>query len=386
MKIDTAHLKSEIAAITADLIATRHYLHAHPEPSGFEADTAAFVATQLATLGLDSLRTGVGGHGVIAELRGDQPGPTVALRADMDALPILEQNQVDYCSTRPGVMHACGHDGHTTILLGAARILSQHLDAISGTIRFIVQPAEENVAGALKMCADGALDGVDAIFGLHGWPDLEVGQIGILKGPMMAAVDDFDIEIGGRGGHAAYPHRTVDPIVVGARIVDALQGLVSREIDPFDHAVVSVTKFVAGTTNNVIPSTALLSGTIRTLSGETRIRLVRRFHETVHGIATAAGATAIINHLPGPPPVINDDAATDRVGNVGAEAVGDENVIVLDHPSMGGEDFAVYLERIPGSFFRLGLGDVTNLHTPTFDFTDGALPVGVEMMCRLALG
>ncbi len=379
-------LKSDIAAITGDLVALRHFLHAHPELSNAESATAARVAEQLAPLGLDSVRTEVGGYGIVAEIRGSKPGPMIALRADMDGLPIMERNEFDYCSTNPGVMHACGHDGHTTVLVGVARILAARRHEIAGTVRLLFQPAEENVEGALRMCADGAIDGVSAVYGLHGWPDLEVGQIGVLAGPMMAGVDDFDIVVHGASGHAAYPHRTVDPIVIGSRIVEALQALVGRETDPFDNAVVSVTKFTAGTAYNIIPGSATLSGTIRTLSRATRERLPQRLKAVAEGIAYAAGARAEVELFVGSPPVVNDAAATVTVASAGLAALGAENVITLAHPSMGGEDFAVYLDHCPGSFFRLGLGDVSNLHTPTFNFTDAAIPAGVEVLCRIALG
>jgi amidohydrolase len=309
----------------------------------------------------------------------------VALRGDMDALPIAERSTLDYCSTNPGVMHACGHDGHTTILLGTVRALARHRDRIKGTVRFLFQPSEENVRGAESLCAAGAMDEVDAVFGLHGWPVLPVGKIGILAGPMMAGVDDFDITIHGRGGHAGYPHIAVDPIVIGAQLVSALQGIISRETDPLDPAVISVTQFHAGATHNVIPELALLSGTIRTLSAGSRERLPRRVEEIAQAICAGAGAQCTVSIIKGSPPVVNDENATAMVGRVGVDMLGDESVVALKRPSMGAEDFAVYLGHSPGAFFRLGLGDVSGLHTPTFNFADSAIPVGVEMLSSIAL-
>lgn len=378
-------IKFAVDGLFDGLVAIRRHLHAHPELSGSEAATAAFVANKLDAIGVDLLRTGVGGHGVVAEIRGDQPGAAVALRADMDALPIAEKTGVPYCSTNPGVMHACGHDGHTTMLLGAVSILAAHRPLINGAVRFVFQPSEENVAGAEKMCADGAIDGVQSIYALHGWPALPIGSIGIRSGAMMAAVDDFDIEIVGCGGHTGYPHRAVDPIVIGARIVEAIQSLLSREIDPFEPAVATVTRFQAGTAYNVIPASAHLAGTIRTLTPATRDRLPRRLIETATQIAAAANAVAHVSLVKGSPPVMNDIEATKLVEQVGKDTLGENAVVTLSNPSMGGEDFAVYLERTPGAFFRLGLGDVTGLHTPTFDFPDAAIPFGVEMLVRTAI-
>ncbi|MDR3710524.1 MAG: M20 family metallopeptidase [Capsulimonadaceae bacterium] len=378
-------LKTAIQALVPNLAGIRHALHAHPELSGDEAWTAAFVADQLAGIGLDSVRAGVGGHGIVAEIRGASVGRTVALRADMDALPIVEQTGASYCSTIPGAMHACGHDGHTTMLLGAATLLAAHRELLHGSVRLLFQPAEESVKGAEAMCAEGAMDGVDSVFALHGWPDLPVGSVGVRTGPMMASVDDFDIEIAGSGGHTGYPHLATDPIVVGARIVEAVQSLLTRETDPFDPVVLAITRFDAGANYNVIPSVARLSGTIRTHAPATRERLRRRLAEVAVTLAQAASASATLTFVGGSPPVSNDPAATDLVARVGRETLGENAVVWLDKPSMGGEDFAVYLGYAPGAFFRLGLGDVTGLHTPTFDFPDAALAAGVEMLSRVAI-
>ncbi len=366
-----------------ELIETRHHLHRHPELSGSEQSTAKFVAGRLRALGLD-VHTGVGGNGVTASLSGGRSGRTLAIRADMDALPIQEQSDLAYCSSNPGVMHACGHDGHTTILLGTAEVLAAHRESISGSVRFIFQPEEETVDGARKMCSDGAMDGIDAIVALHGWPQVPLGQIGIRDGAMMASADTFDIAINGKGAHAAYPHTAVDPIVVGAQLVGALQNISSREIDPNQPVVVTVAQFHAGTAYNIIPETARIAGTIRTLSAEVRKTIPDIIRRIAEGVCAAAGATCDIRFREGSGPVLNDPQIADLIRDVGRNQLGPENVLEVPHSSMGAEDFAVYLDHAPGAMFRLGLGDTSPLHTPTFDFNDDALPIGVDLFVRIA--
>jgi amidohydrolase len=378
------NLRTAISNIEPELIETRHHLHQHPELSDHESETSAFVADRLRALGLE-VQTGIGGHGVIAELKGGAPGKTFALRADMDALPIQEENDFPWRSQNPGVMHACGHDGHTTTLLGTAKVLTAQRDTLCGNIRFIFQPAEETVGGAARMCSAGAMEGVDAIVALHGWPQVGIGQIGVRPGAMMASSDTFDILVKGRGSHAAYPHQSVDPIVVGAQIVMALQTLSSREIDPADPVVVTVGKFNAGTAYNIIPGTAMICGTVRTLSKELRASMPERIKRVAEGICSAARATCEFTYRYGPPPVINDVVINDLISEIGAETLGSENVIGVPHASMGAEDFAVYLDHAPGAMFRLGLGGVPPIHTPKFNFDDRALPIGVELFSRIAL-
>lgn len=377
-------LKGRIGVIKERLVETRHYIHRWPELSDHEERTSEFVAGRLRALGLE-VRTGVGGHGVIADIEGSGDGNRIAIRADMDALPIQEENELPYRSQNPGVMHACGHDGHTTTLLGTAEVLTSMRDDFSGSVRLLFQPAEETVGGAKRMCQEGAMDGVNAVVGLHGWPDVEIGQIALRAGAIMASADTFDILIRGRQAHAAYPHQSVDPIVVGAQIVSALQTIASREIDPSDPIVVTVGQFHAGTAYNIIPGVAKLSGTYRTLSPRTRKEVPDRIRRIAEGVCAAAGATVELTFSEGTPPVMNDPGFVKLVEEVGVETLGADNVLRLSHSSMGAEDFAVYLEYAPGAMFRLGLGAVSPIHTPTFNFDDRALPIGVEMFSRIAL-
>ncbi len=367
-----------------ELVQTRHYLHSHPELSDFEEKTAEYISERLTQLGIQH-RTHVGGNGVVADIIGNRPGKTIGLRADMDALPILEKNTFEYCSKNTGVMHACGHDGHTTVLLGAARALKSLNGDFPGTIRLLFQPAEETVGGAVRMCAAGAMDGVDAILALHGWPGIGLGQIGIRRGAMMASADTFDIVVRGRGSHAAYPHQSIDPIMVGAQIVTALQHIVSREINPADPVVISVTKFHAGTAYNVIPGHAEISGTVRLLSAAHREDIPERIRRVAEGICFANRAELEYHFHSGTGPVYNDPEFTDLVESVARDTYGEDAVYQVPYASMGAEDFAAYLDYAPGMMFRLGLGDVSPIHTPTFNFDDRALPVGVEMFCRTAM-
>lgn len=375
-----------IDSIMADALAARHHLHKHPELSRQEDQTSRFVANTLNSLSMDEVRTGVGGYGVIGILRGNHPGKVVALRADMDALPIHEESDLEYRSTKNGVMHACGHDGHTATLLGTAATLSQMRERIKGEVRFLFQPAEEIAEGAKAMCADGALAGVDSIFGLHGWPGMAVGRIGVRSGPIMASADNFEITIKGRGAHAAMPHKSIDPVIVAAHLVTALQTLVSRETSPTDSLVVSVTQINAGTANNIIPETAEMKGTVRCLTQSMREATPRNMERVVAGICSALGASYCFNYQFGTPVTVNAAEMSEMVATVGSEVLGSENVVWLESPSLGAEDFAIYLNQIPGAMFRLGVGEnVTQLHTPTYNFGDEPVRVGIEMFTNLAL-
>jgi len=392
---DTDSLNAAVAVtiqrILPEVIETRHHLHRNPELSGAEVQTAALVAERLRGWGVEDVRTGLAGHGVTGILRGPQgmgkDGPMFALRADMDALPVQETSGLPYQSCHTGVMHACGHDGHTATLLGAAQALAALREWLPSPVKFIFQPAEETTGGADAMIAAGALEGVESIVALHGWPNLEIGQIGYRSGPMMASADRFDLTVRGKGGHAAYSHTTVDPVVVGAQIVGAFQTLASREVSPLDSVVVSVTQFHAGTAYNVIPGTAHLKGTVRCLSNALRDAMPGRMERIAAGLCAAFRAEYDFTYDPGPPVVINDPLVTARVEAVGRELLGPQNVVFLETPSMGGEDFAYYLREVPGAMFRLGVGtDVTALHTPTYNFADGALAHGVALFTHLALG
>ena len=380
----TELLEQTILAMEPRLTEMRRNFHRHPELSGDEQNTSSTVAAHLKSLGLEP-QTGVGGHGIVAIVRGSRPGPTIALRADMDALPIKEEGTPAYRSERPGIMHACGHDGHTTMLLGAAEALLTTREQMAGDVRLIFQPAEETGAGALAMCAAGVMDGVSAIYALHAWPALPVGQVGIRAGAMTASVDTFEITVQGKGAHAAYPHLAIDPIFTAAQIVAALQSIASREIDPLQPVVVTVAQFHAGTAANVIADTARLEGTIRTHSKEVRASIQDRMRRIADGVCAATRATCLVEFHGGTPPVVNDpDSAALAITAVGA-ALGPENVIRLPNPSMGGEDFAEYLDYAPGALLRLGLGNPTPLHAPTFDFTDAALTTGVRTLTAIAL-
>ncbi|NLH97949.1 MAG: amidohydrolase [Chthonomonadales bacterium] len=380
----SARLCSRIETMLPRVIETRHYLHQRPELSGQEEETAAFVARRLADLGLRP-RTGIGGHGVYADIEGRSAGRTIALRADMDALPIQEESCLPYASERAGVMHACGHDGHTALLLAVAEILRDEMRDHDGRVRLIFQPAEETVGGALRMIKDGAMDGVDCVVALHGWRHLPLGHIGLRSGPSMAGAGVFDIEVRGRGAHAAYPHLSADPIVTAAKIVLALQTVVSREINPIEPAVLTVARMEAGTAYNIIPDVARLAGTVRTLTPETRDRIEAVVRRIVQGECAASGAVAEIAYHRGSPPVINDARVVALIRRAAVEAVGPDAVSDLVESSMGAEDFAYMIERAPGAMFRLGLGDGPAGHTSTFDFDDRALGVGIEVMCRTAL-
>ena len=387
---DTNFHQDAVAAIVErilpGIVETRHHLHQNPELSGQEQATSAFVAERLRTLGLDDVQTGVAGHGVTAVLRGQKDGPMLALRADMDALPIQETGGLDYASCRAGVMHACGHDGHTATLLGTAQALSELREYLPGPVKFIFQPAEETVGGADGMIAAGVLDGVAAIVALHGWPNLEIGQIGYRPGPMMASADTFDLTVKGKGGHAAYPHTTVDPIVVGSQVALAWQTLASREVSPLDSVVGTITQFHAGTAYNVIPGVAELKGTVRTLSNSVRDEMPAKMERIAAGICAAFRAEYEFETSFGPPVVENDPALTSLVEAVGQDVLPPGGVTYLETPTMGAEDFAYYLRQVPGVMFRLGVGtDVTALHTPTYNFSDGALGYGMAMLANIAL-
>jgi amidohydrolase len=379
-------LRAHVDAVLPEVVGLRHDLHSHPELSGEEERTARVVSEWLTRAGIPH-RTGVGGgHGIVGTIEGGAgPGKTFALRGDMDALPITEENEVAYRSQNAGVMHACGHDGHTANLMGAALVLKRVKDKLPGRVQLLFQPAEETVNGAESMIRGGALEGVDAILMLHGWPDLGVGQIGVRTGPVMASADIFTVTLHGKGGHGAYPHRTIDPLVAGAEVVAALQTVVAREVSPTAPAVVSVTNFHAGTgAYNVIPEKAELKGTVRTLDRELRDSMAERVERVVKGVCQALRCEYTFEYGYGTPVTVNDPAIADLVRAVGRDVLGPENVIELPEPTMGAEDFAYYLEHVPGAMFRLGVNCPYHLHTPKYDFGDGPLAPGVLMMVEAA--
>jgi amidohydrolase len=386
-----ADLDTLIASLAASVAALRHEIHAHPEPGYEEQETARRILGQIKDLPHLRIRTGVAKTGIVATLNADKPGPCVALRAEMDCLPIHERTGLPYASKIPGRMHACGHDGHSSCLVGAAKVLAQLADTLPGRVKFIWQPAEEGGAGARAMCEEGVLDNpkVDAIFALHGWPYLDLGMVGVKAGPAMASTNPWSMTIHGTGAHAAYPHKGVDPIVAAAQVITALQSIAARFTDPLDSVVVTVAQFHAGSANNIIPSSAELSGTIRTLKPETRARVVELFEQVATRSAAAFGARAEVRIQDGYPVCVNDAQAARHVEETARACLGPSRVAASMNPSMGGEDFAYYAERVPGAFWRLGVraGDPAaqpTLHQDTYDFPDAAIPTAIRMHCELA--
>jgi amidohydrolase len=378
--------------IGPEVVADRRYLHQHPELGFQEENTARFVAEKLRSLGIET-RTGVAKTGVVGLLRGAQQGKTVLLRADMDALPIEELNNVPYKSQIPGVMHACGHDSHTAMLLGVARLLTERKGEIKGTVKFIFQPSEEVPPGGAKpMIEAGVMEDphVDAAFGVHIGQDLPVGTIGVCAGPTNAASDGFIATIKGVGGHAARPHGSVDPIVVAAQCISALQTLVSREVNPLRQAVITVGSLHAGTVSNIIPEEAIMKATVRTFDPDVRQNLSERIPALIKGISAAMRAEAEVQYRFGYPALVNDPAMTDLVRQVARGIVGPRRVVERE-PGMGGEDMSYFLQQAPGCFFRIGSrnpdrGLIYGHHHPRFDIDDeGALPIGVAAVASVAL-
>jgi amidohydrolase len=384
-------LHREVDEILPGVIADRRHLHQHPELGFQEHETAKFVVERLQALGAEEIKPGIGRTGVTALIRGSLPGKTVALRADMDALPIVEENDVEYKSQHNGVMHACGHDSHVAMLLGTARMLQQMRDRFAGTVKLIFQPGEEGLGGAMEMIKDGALENPapDAIFGIHIWQGLDLGVVAARPGTAMVAADGFIITIHGLGGHGAQPHLCIDPIAVGAQIVTALQTIVARELDPTLPGVVTVGAFHAGEASNVIPETAELRGTIRAVTQDQREMLAKRIEEITQGIATAMRATIEVKITFGVPPTVNDAAMTEIVKSAAREVVGDEGTI--DGPLMVvSEDMSEFLNRVPGCFYFVGSqnaerGLTWGHHHPRFDIDEEAMAIGIETMTRTVL-
>ncbi len=364
----------------------RRDLHANPELLYDLPRTANFVAERLREFGCDEVRTAIGRTGVVGVIKGRKGDSrrAIGLRADMDALPIEETTNLPYRSRVPGKMHACGHDGHTAMLLGAARYLAGARD-FSGSAVVIFQPAEEGGAGAQAMIDDGLMENfaIEQVYAMHNEPKLPVGAFALRKGPVTAAADFFTLRLEGKGGHAAYPHQCVDTIVAGAQIVTALQTIASRNVDPLDSCVVSIARFSAGTKNNILPQTAELEGTTRTLLPATRDLAERRIREIVAGIAAASGISANLDYVRNYPPTINHPAQTDFAASVARQVVGSERVLTEVPPVMGGEDFSFMLEARPGAFVWIGNGDSAGLHNPAYDFNDAALPYGMAYFAAI---
>ena len=390
-------LEQAVKAVTPSVLEWRQDFHAHPELSNREERTARVVAELLRQFGVDELKTGVARHGVVALIRGHQPGPTVALRADMDALPIQEQTGLPFASRNPGMMHACGHDAHTAMLLGAAKALCGLREAMPGNVKLIFQPSEEGApagerGGAAVMVEQGVLHDPDvaAIFGLHVNTELATGKIGYRPGTIMAAVDRFRITVTGRQSHASSPWQGIDPVVVSAHIVVALQTIVSRKVDAREPAVVSVGVIQGGRAWNIIPQTVELEGTVRTHNADVRHQIAEHFRRIVEQTAAAHGAAATITGFEDYAPAVwNDPELSRRMKPTLDRAAGQENVVEIQ-PMMGGEDFARYAEKVPGLYVMLGVrneasGAIWPLHTPKMTLDEAALPLGVRTFCLLAL-
>jgi len=391
MTVKTGELRATIAGVLPGIVALRHELHQHPEIRFEERWTSDRIARFLDGLGVSYTRGYCKGTGILAEIKGEG-ARTVLLRSDMDALEIQEETGLPYASAIPQRMHACGHDGHMANLCGVIQTLQRHKSELRGSVRFAFQPAEENAAGGRFMVEEGVLDGVDAAFGLHGWPWLPAGMVAIKEGPAMASADFFRITIEGKGTHAADPASGVDPIVVAGQVLVALQNIVSREVNPWDAAVITVAKIESGFAWNVIPERAVMEGTFRALSDAVRDQLYAAIPRIAQHTAAAHRAEARVEFPGEPYPCLHNDPAMSRfAAGVVREAFGEGSLIEPRYPTMGAEDFSFYLQRVPGAYLWLGVNPSSDgapyppLHSPRFDFTDAALPVGIEVMSRIAL-
>ena len=377
-------VKNRFAELQDEITAWRRDIHAHPEILFETHRTSAFVAEQLKAFGVDEIATGIGRTGVVGVIKGrsDTAGKVIGLRADMDALPIHEATGLDYASKTDGAMHACGHDGHTAMLLGAAKYLAETRN-FDGTVVVIFQPAEEGGGGGKEMCDDGMMDrwGIQEVYGMHNWPGMPVGEFAIRPGAFFAATDLFDIYVEGRGGHAAKPQETVDPTVMGAQLVMALQSIASRNANPVDKVVVSVTSFeTSSTAYNVIPQKVHLKGTVRTMSAEMRALAETRIKAISNGIAETFGGTIEVVYHPGYPVMVNSDTQTEFAADVARRVSGqcDEAPLV-----MGGEDFAYMLEERPGAYIVIGNGPSASVHHPEYNFNDDAIPAGCSWWAEI---
>lgn len=367
------------------IVELRRDIHREPELGFGTEKTAQKVLDALEGLPLE-IQTGVAENGIVATLKGGGDGPTVGLRADMDALPIHEETGLDFASGTDGKMHACGHDGHTSMLVGAAHALSGMRDRLNGTVKFIFQPAEEGGGGGRVMVEEGVAGDIDSIFALHLWPGLPFGTAATKSGPIMAAADAFEMKVKGRGGHGAMPHLTVDAIAISAQVVMALQTIVAREVDPVEPAVITVGEIEAGSAFNIIPETARLGGTVRTLNADLRESMSQRIEELARGVAQGMRGDAELDYTFSYPVTVNDEASARLALGVIGDLFGENDALELPNPTMGAEDFAFFLEKLPGAFVWLGVGeDVSGLHTPTFAFDEEILPRGSALLAALAM-
>jgi amidohydrolase len=379
---------NRVADLQPDIQAWRRDIHQHPELLYDVHRTAAFVADRLREFGCDEVATGLGKTGVVGVIKGRKPAvngdiKVIGLRADMDALPIEEQTGAPYASKTPGKMHACGHDGHTAMLLGAARYLTETRN-FAGDAVVIFQPAEEGGAGAAAMIKDGLMDrfGIEQVYGMHNGPGMPIGSFAIRTGPIMAATDSIDIRIEGHGGHAARPHKCIDSVLVGTQLINAFQQIVSRNVDPLESAVVSICEFHAGNARNVIPHTAELRGTVRTLTPEVRALVEKRVREVVAGVEQITGARIALAYERGYPVTVNHASQAELATRIAKEVAGEGNVHEMP-PMMGAEDFAYMLEARPGAFIFCGNGDSAGLHHPAYDFNDEAILYGTSYWIKL---
>lgn len=383
-----AEIKDTAQKFAPRLIEIRRHLHAHPELSGEEHQTSAYIAGVLSSSGLN-VKEAVGKTGVVGELAGSGKDlRTLAIRTDMDALPIQEQRPLDFASTNPGVMHACGHDVHSTLGMGAAMVLSQLSDSLPGNVRFLFQPAEEIVAGAKWMIKDGAMLGVDAIYGVHVFPSIPARQVGIRYGALTAAADELEIVIQGESGHGARPHQAIDAIWIAAQVITSLQQAISRTQNPLHPIVLSIGQIEGGRAHNVIADRVKMVGTVRSLHPESHGNLPQWIENIVQGVCQIYGAKCQVDYRRGVPSVHNDQTLTQILESATREAWGDESVQILPEPSLGAEDFSMYLDKVPGSMFRLGVGhqDKHNypLHHPKFEVDEDAILTGVVIMAYAA--
>lgn len=382
----TTLLRQEAAALTDWMVALRRDIHAHPELAFEETRTAGIVSAELTRLGIPH-RTGIGGTGILGTIEGGLPGPTLALRADMDALPIHEETGLDFASTVPGKMHACGHDLHTTTLLGTAAVLQKLAPQLAGRIVLIFQPAEETLEGAHAMIRDGAAEGLDLAVTFHNRPEIPVGDVVLTRGPALAASDLFDLELRGKSGHAAHPYAAIDPIVAAAHFVTQAQTVVGREVHPLHPAVVTVGQSSGGTTYNIIPERVQLKGTVRTLHAEARDIAEAALRRLVEGIETGMRVKATLTYRRMISALVNNDSVLDPAMEALRAQFGEAHVRE-GQPSMGAEDFAAFTERVPGLQFGIGAatpGRQDRLHNAFYQPDEGCLPVGVEAMSRVAL-
>lgn len=376
-----------LKSMLPEMIERRRYLHRHPELSFMETETSSYVADVLNTLGVET-RTGVGGFGVVGTIRGKLPGKTVALRADMDALPIQDEKMCEYASSRPGVMHACGHDGHTATLLAVAKYFSERMEQLRGSVRLIFQPAEEVCpGGAAAMIQEGVLEGVDVIYGVHLWTPIPVGKAASAPGPLMASTDEFFIEIQGKGGHGGMPHQAIDSVVAASALVLQLQSVVSRSVDPLDPAVVTIGSIQGGTAQNIIADRCKLAGTVRCFSEETRSVIRERIHTMTESVVKSYGAEANIQYMMGYPSLVNHESEFNRFYNNAAKEA--RVTPELSPKIMPAEDFAYYLQKVPGCFVFVGAGNAEKgiiypHHHPKFDIDEQAMLNAAGLLVALA--